>query len=128
MGHPVLWKTQTNKIINTSRNPSDMIEYIAFPQDLMCKTKSTLETSCLYFSSFSILLIAIDRYIIIVHPTSPQITVQKVQIFTISRRRFKNLWTYSRPIYSHWSWRSFPSPWPPPSWSSPNMKWILTSY
>ena len=36
----------------------------------------------------------------------------------------KVLKTYSRPIYSPWSWCSSPLPWPPPSLSSPSMKWI----
>ena len=36
------------------------------------------QLSCLFFSSFSILLIAVDRYRIIVQPTSPEISVKMV--------------------------------------------------
>jgi hypothetical protein len=43
--------------------------------------KSSLETSCLYFSSFSILLIAIDRSITIIYPTYPKISNKKVPTF-----------------------------------------------
>ena len=47
--------------------------------NMVCKMKSSLETTCLFFSSFSILLIAMDRSMMIVYPTTLQISPQMVQ-------------------------------------------------
>ena len=41
----------------------------------MCKLVGTSQATCVFLSSFSILLIAIDRYLFIVHPTWPQVII-----------------------------------------------------
>ena len=44
-------------------------------QEIMCKLVGTSQATCVFLSSFSILLIAIDRYLFIVHPTWPQVII-----------------------------------------------------
>ena len=46
--------------------------------DYLCKLVGTTQASCVFFSSFSILLIAVDRYLFIVHPTATQISTKQV--------------------------------------------------
>ena len=46
--------------------------------DYLCKLVGTTQASCVFFSSFSILLIAVDRYMFIVHPTATQISTKQV--------------------------------------------------
>ena len=42
-------------------------------QEIICKMVGTSQATCVFLSSFSILLIAIDRYLFIVHPNFPQV-------------------------------------------------------
>ena len=41
------------------------------------------QAAFIFFSSFSVLLIALDRYRLILHPTDTQITVKKVNLDTV---------------------------------------------
>ena len=52
------------------------------PQEVMCKLLGATQNCCVFFSSFSILLIAVDRYIFIVHPTTGQISTRMVSMYT----------------------------------------------
>ena len=40
----------------------------------MCQLAGSLESACIFFSSFSILLVAVDRYLCILCPSSKQIS------------------------------------------------------
>ena len=59
---------------------------IHFPQywtlgqnmEYLCKLIGTTQATCVFFSGFSILLIAVDRYIFIVRPSSTQISTKQV--------------------------------------------------
>ena len=57
---------------------------LSFGPDLetICKLVGSVQSTCAFFSSFSILLIAVDRYIFIVHPTARQITPNKAVLFS----------------------------------------------
>ena len=57
-------------------------QYIIFSpaQEVMCKLLGATQNCCVFFSSFSILLIAVDRYIFIVHPTTGQISTRMVRM------------------------------------------------
>merc|ERR1712179_101346 len=52
-------------------------------QEIICKLKGFLQTCCVFFSSFSILLIAMDRYIIIVTPYSTQISIKMAFLLSL---------------------------------------------
>ena len=43
---------------------------------ILCKLIGTIQTSCVFFASFSILLVAVDRNRFIVHPTKFQLSNQ----------------------------------------------------
>ena len=47
-------------------------------QEILCKLIGATQSTCVFFSSFSILLIAMDRYLFIVRPTGRQISVKQV--------------------------------------------------
>ena len=49
-------------------------------QEIMCKLVGTSQATCVFLSSFSILLIAIDRYLFIVHPTWPQVIIVTIMV------------------------------------------------
>ena len=46
--------------------------------EYLCKLIGTTQATCVFFSAFSIVLIAVDRYLFIVHPTSTQISTRQV--------------------------------------------------
>ena len=48
--------------------------------EYLCKLIGTTQASCVFFSAFSIVLIAVDRFMFIVHPTSTQISTPQVNI------------------------------------------------
>ena len=83
-------------LLSSRLNVLFIIYFILF-QDILCKTKSIIEFSCLYFSSFSILLIAVDRYRIIVQPDSRQISVTMVRRCQLIMQSF--LYTSSTYLY-----------------------------
>ena len=43
---------------------------------ILCKLIGTIQTSCVFYASFSILLVAVDRFRFIVHPTKAQLSNQ----------------------------------------------------
>ena len=47
-------------------------------QEFLCKLYGSFQSTCVFFSSFSTLLIAIDRYRFIMRPTQKQISIQMV--------------------------------------------------
>ena len=49
-------------------------------QEIMCKLVGTSQATCVFLSSFSILLIAIDRYLFIVQPTWPQVIMMTIMV------------------------------------------------
>ena len=51
-------------------------------QAILCKLIGAIQSTCVFFSSFSILLIACDRYFFIVHPTGSQISIKQVTTIT----------------------------------------------
>ena len=53
-------------------------------QTMVCKLFGITQSSCVFFSSFSILLIAVDRYLFIVHPSARQISTAQVIKFQSS--------------------------------------------
>ena len=63
---------------------------IHFPQywtlgqnmEYLCKLIGTTQATCVFFSGFSILLIAVDRYIFIVRPSSTQISTKQAFILS----------------------------------------------
>ena len=46
--------------------------------EILCKLIGTTQATCVFFSSFSIVLIAVDRYLFILHPTNTQISTVQV--------------------------------------------------
>ena len=46
--------------------------------EYLCKLIGTTQASCVFFSAFSIVLIAVDRFLFIVHPTRTQISTAQV--------------------------------------------------
>ena len=48
--------------------------------DYLWKLIGATQASCVFFSAFSIVLIAVDRFIFIVHPTSTQISTAQVNL------------------------------------------------
>ena len=50
-----------------------------FFKEIMCKLVGSVQSTCVFFSSFSILLIAVDRYIFIIHPSARQISPKQVR-------------------------------------------------
>ena len=98
-------------------------------QEILCKLAGIIQSTCIFFSSFSILLIAIDRYFFIVHPTGNQISIKQVLLNNF-------LWIffiYSNIIFVFFS-RHFSSQlllswrrlrFPPRSFSSQNWRWKL---
>ena len=61
--------------------------------EYLCKLIGTTQASCVFFSAFSIVLIAVDRFLFIVHPTSTQISTPQVNIleefkFKLDKRGF----------------------------------------
>ena len=54
--------------------------YVLLLQEILCKLIGAIQSTCVFFSSFSILLIACDRYFFIVHPTRSQITIKQVTL------------------------------------------------
>ena len=59
---------------------SSCCQYWSLGQNMeyLCKLIGTTQASCVFFSAFSIVLIAVDRFIFIVHPTSTQISTPQV--------------------------------------------------
>ena len=50
--------------------------------EYLCKLIGTTQASCVFFSAFSIVLIAVDRFLFIVHPTRTQISTAQVRNIT----------------------------------------------
>ena len=51
-----------------------------FLQEILCKLMGSSQSSFVFFSSFSVVLIAVDRLIFIVYPGSFQISINKVSV------------------------------------------------
>ena len=64
---------------------------------ILCKMIGTIQTSCCFFSSFSILLVALDRYRFILHPSKTQLS--NTQAFMASGLAFLLSATLSTPIF-----------------------------
>ena len=64
--------------------------------DILCKLIGTIQASCVFFSSFSILLIALDRYRFILHSTKTQLS--NTQAFLASGLAFVLATTLSSPL------------------------------
>ena len=64
--------------------------------DILCKLIGTIQASCVFFSSFSILLIALDRYRFILHSTETQLS--NTQAFLASGLAFVLATTLSSPL------------------------------
>ena len=47
--------------------------------EYLCKLIGTTQATCVFFSGFSILLIAVDRFMFIVHPAATQISTKQVR-------------------------------------------------
>ena len=64
---------------------------------ILCKMIGTIQASCVFFSSFSILLVALDRYRFILHPSQTQLS--NTQAFLASCLAFLLSVTLSTPIF-----------------------------
>ena len=62
--------------------------YILSLQVVLCKLMGSVQVTCLYFSTFSILLVAIDRYRFILHSRQLQISAHMVFSPIYKRRHF----------------------------------------
>ena len=51
-------------------------------QEILCKLAGIIQSTCVFFSSFSIALIALDRFLFIKHPTGVQISTTFVSLFS----------------------------------------------
>ena len=61
-GYPLLASWSQSRLCKYNGGKYLDIRLTLNVQELLCKSKGFLQTTCLFFSSFSILLIAIDRY------------------------------------------------------------------
>ena len=50
----------------------------------MCKVLGSFQATFVFFSTFSILLIAVDRYRFIVHPSKSQISISMAVIMSVT--------------------------------------------
>ena len=64
---------------------------------ILCKMIGTIQASCVFFSSFSILLVALDRYRFILHPSQTQLS--NTQAFLASGLAFLLSATLSTPLF-----------------------------
>ena len=64
---------------------------------ILCKMIGTIQASCVFFSSFSILLVSLDRYRFILHPAKTQLS--NTQAFLASGFAFLLSTTLSSPLF-----------------------------
>ena len=84
--------------VKQTKTQLELHSYIFVNQDVVCKIKTTLESSSIYFSSFSILLLAYDRFLIIVRNHTRGLNLVKV---------LKPHFTKSDPLILHQQTMSF---------------------
>ena len=58
--------------------PQKVVLTRSLVQEILCKLIGATQSTCVFFSSFSILLIAMDRYLFIVRPMGCQISIKQV--------------------------------------------------
>ena len=54
---------------------------ILFVQYLLCKSIGVIQSTCIFFSTYSVVLIAVDRFLFVIRPCSVQISTLQVQIY-----------------------------------------------
>ena len=64
---------------------------------ILCKMIGTIQASCVFFSSISILLVSLDRYRFILHPSKTQLS--NTQAFLASGLAFLLSTTLSSPLF-----------------------------
>ena len=87
------FKANTSKLVNIAIMKLKL-------QEILCKLIGSSQSTCVFFSSFSILLIAIDRYLFIVRPAGRQISVNQVTTSLLTGIMFTSCLSFCLVLFS----------------------------